>query len=44
VTKPLDGGPATHANGGTIGFAVDGPKEADAWHKAGGGRRRARRA
>jgi catechol 2,3-dioxygenase-like lactoylglutathione lyase family enzyme len=35
VTKPLDGKPATHANGGTIGFAVDGPKEADAWHKAG---------
>jgi catechol 2,3-dioxygenase-like lactoylglutathione lyase family enzyme len=35
VTKPLDGKPATHGNGGTIGFAVNGPKEADAWHKAG---------
>jgi catechol 2,3-dioxygenase-like lactoylglutathione lyase family enzyme len=35
VTKPIDGQPATHANGGTIGFAVDGPEQADAWHKAG---------
>ena len=35
VTKPLDGKPATHANGGTIGFGADSPKEADAWHKAG---------
>ena len=35
VTKPIDGEPATHANGGTIGFAVNGPEEADAWHKAG---------
>jgi catechol 2,3-dioxygenase-like lactoylglutathione lyase family enzyme len=25
VTKPIDGKPATHANGGTIGFIVDSP-------------------
>ncbi len=35
VTPPIDGRPATHANGGTIGFAVDGPEQAEAWHKAG---------
>jgi len=35
VTKPIDGEPATHANGGTIGFAMDDPAQADAWHKAG---------
>ena len=35
VSRPIDGQPATHANGGTVGFAVDGPDQADAWHKAG---------
>jgi catechol 2,3-dioxygenase-like lactoylglutathione lyase family enzyme len=35
VTKPIDGKAATHANGGTIGFAMTGPEQADAWHKAG---------
>lgn len=35
VTRPLDGQPATHANGGTIGFKVTGPEQADAWHRAG---------
>ncbi len=35
VTKPIDGEPATAANGGTIGFTVEGPAEADAWHRAG---------
>jgi catechol 2,3-dioxygenase-like lactoylglutathione lyase family enzyme len=35
VSKPIDGEPATHANGGTIGFTVANPGEADAWHKAG---------
>lgn len=35
VTKPIDGNPATPANGGTIGFAMTGPEQADAWHKAG---------
>jgi catechol 2,3-dioxygenase-like lactoylglutathione lyase family enzyme len=34
VTKPIDGKPATHANGGTIGFLMS-PEQADAWHKAG---------
>jgi catechol 2,3-dioxygenase-like lactoylglutathione lyase family enzyme len=35
VSKPIDGKPATPANGGTIGFVVSDSKEADAWHKAG---------
>ena len=35
VTAPIDGAPATHANGGTIGFTMDGPEQADAWHAAG---------
>ncbi len=35
VTTPIDGQPATHANGGTIGFAMDGPEQANAWHDAG---------
>ena len=35
VSKPIDGEPATHANGGTIGFAMTGPEQADAWHAAG---------
>jgi catechol 2,3-dioxygenase-like lactoylglutathione lyase family enzyme len=35
VTKPIDGKGATHANGGTIGFAAKSPAEADAWHAAG---------
>lgn len=35
VTAPINGEPATHANGGTIGFAVSSPEQADAWHAAG---------
>ena len=35
VSKPINGEPATHANGGTIGFSVDFPEQADAWHAAG---------
>jgi len=35
VSAPIDGGPACHANGGTIGFAFDSAEEVDAWHKAG---------
>jgi len=35
VSKPIDGKPATHANGGTIGFAAKSSAEADAWHAAG---------
>lgn len=35
ITQPLDGQPATGANGGTIGFAAASPEAADAWHAAG---------
>lgn len=35
VTKPINGEPATHANGGTIGFAMADSAQADAWHAAG---------
>jgi catechol 2,3-dioxygenase-like lactoylglutathione lyase family enzyme len=35
VSKPIDGEPATHSNGGTIGFAMADPEQANAWHKAG---------
>jgi catechol 2,3-dioxygenase-like lactoylglutathione lyase family enzyme len=35
VTKPIDGKPATPANGATIGFAVSSPEQAKAWHSAG---------
>lgn len=35
VTKPIDGKPACHANGGTIGFSFESPEEVDAWHRAG---------
>ncbi len=35
LTKPIDGEPACHANGGTLGFAASSPEQADAWHAAG---------
>ena len=35
VTKPINGEPATCANGGTIGFAANSPAQIDAWHAAG---------
>jgi catechol 2,3-dioxygenase-like lactoylglutathione lyase family enzyme len=35
VSLPIDGQPATHANGGTVGFACSSPEQADAWHAAG---------
>jgi catechol 2,3-dioxygenase-like lactoylglutathione lyase family enzyme len=35
VSKPIDGKAATHANGGTIGFTMASPEQAEAWHKAG---------
>ncbi|HVF82617.1 MAG TPA: VOC family protein [Sphingomicrobium sp.] len=35
VTKPINGEAASHGNGSTIGFAVDGPEQAHAWHEAG---------
>ena len=35
ISKPINGAPAGGANGGTIGFAVDSPEKAKAWHDAG---------
>ncbi len=35
VTPPINGEPACHANGGTIGFAASSGEQADAWHAAG---------
>ena len=35
VSKPIDGKPASHANGGTIGFSMKDAAQAEAWHKAG---------
>ncbi len=34
VTKPANGEPATHANGGTIGFAAPNRTAVDAFHAA----------
>lgn len=35
VSKPINGEPASSANGSTIGFAASSPEQADAWHAAG---------
>ena len=35
ITRPINGEPASFANGGTIGFAAESPEAADAWHAAG---------
>jgi len=35
ITKPIDGKPASHGNGSTVGFAAESPEAADAWHAAG---------
>ncbi len=35
ISKPIDGAPACHANGGTIGFACDSTATVDKWHAAG---------
>lgn len=35
ITKPINGEPATGANGGTVGFAASSPAMVDAWHAAG---------
>jgi catechol 2,3-dioxygenase-like lactoylglutathione lyase family enzyme len=35
VSTPINGDPATFANGSTIGFTFDTPEEVDAWHKRG---------
>jgi catechol 2,3-dioxygenase-like lactoylglutathione lyase family enzyme len=35
LSKPIDGEPASHGNGSTIGFSADSPEAADAcrWHR-----------
>ena len=35
LTRPIDGNPACHANGGTVGFAAASTEAVDAWHAAG---------
>lgn len=35
LSNPIDGEPASAANGSTIGFAAESPEAADAFHKAG---------
>ncbi len=35
VSKPIDGEPATVANGSTIGFGCASPEQVDAWHAMG---------
>ncbi|MEI5686532.1 MULTISPECIES: VOC family protein [Sphingomonas] len=35
LSVPINGEPASHANGGTIGFAAASPAAVDAWHAAG---------
>jgi catechol 2,3-dioxygenase-like lactoylglutathione lyase family enzyme len=35
VSKPINGEPACHANGGTIGFVMANADQAAAWHAAG---------
>lgn len=35
LSTPIDGEPACHANGGTVGFAASSPEQVDAWHAAG---------
>lgn len=35
ITTPINGEPATHGNGSTIGFSMQSPEQADAFHAAG---------
>lgn len=35
LSEPIDGQPACHGNGSTIGFAAESPAAADAWYQAG---------
>jgi len=35
ITKPINGEPPTHGNGGTIGFNISTSEQADAWYAAG---------
>ena len=35
ITAPIDGEAATVSNGATIGFTMESPEQANAWHAAG---------
>lgn len=35
ICTPINGEPATHANGGTVGLAMTSPEQVEAWHAAG---------
>ena len=35
ITTPINGEPATNGNGSTIGFKMESPEQADAFHAAG---------
>jgi catechol 2,3-dioxygenase-like lactoylglutathione lyase family enzyme len=35
ISTPINGDPACHGNGSTIGFATDSPEQANAFHAAG---------
>jgi len=35
LSVPIDGNPASHGNGSTVGFSFTGPEQGDAWHAAG---------
>jgi catechol 2,3-dioxygenase-like lactoylglutathione lyase family enzyme len=35
ISQPIDGNPASHGNGSTIGFLADTPEMVEAWHEAG---------
>jgi len=35
ITRPINGEPATHSNGATIGFNMTSPEQVDAFHAAG---------
>lgn len=35
ITRPINGQPASHANGGTLGFRASSPEQVQAWHAAG---------
>lgn len=35
LSTPIDGKPASHGNGSTLGFEAKSPEQVDAWHAAG---------
>ena len=35
VSSPIDGRPASHANGATVGFKMSDPAQVNSWHQAG---------